>query len=194
MIVPEGFANVHFVFSVAGSPNEMGFGIGFEPDEAMSTEDIAREASLAFSATFFPTPTGLLTGWTYLGTRAAQTTFGEPALADYQTVIAGTQTLGGPPCNTAVLVKKVTGLGGRRHRGRLFMPPFNLEEDQISNAGQLGTTYMTSQVTKWGDVWDAWVAALLLPVLLHTDPATPATAITAFVPQSLAASQRRRMR
>src|SRR5678815_6034022 len=91
-------------------------------------------------------------------------------------------------------VYKRQGLGGRRHRGRLFMPPFNLEEDQISNAGQLGTTYMASQVTKWGDVWDAWVAALLLPVLLHTDTATTATAITAFVPQSLAASQRRRMR
>lgn len=194
MFIPEGFSNCRFVFSVDGAPDEMGFSIGFEGPTGADAEEVAFLANEDFVTEFLTPASKMLTGWHYLGTRVTRTFLGTPQQGDHPASITGTQTLGGPPCNAAVLVRKLTALGGRKHRGRMFVPPYNLEEDQITNAGLLGTTFMVSQTNSWTGVYNAFVTSGLSPMLFHTDPATPATPISVFSVQNLAATQRRRMR
>jgi hypothetical protein len=100
--------------------------------------------------------------------------------------------------NSAPLVQKQTALGGKRGRGRLFMPP--VTEGTVGNGGILSSGFISSTQASF----DAFVTQLgtsnLPPVLLHRyDPAlgqspmTP-TAITAMVLQSRVATQRNRLR
>lgn len=105
---------------------------------------------------------------------------GELRTAESTVALAGSNGLAPPPMNTAVLINKVTGIAGRKYRGRMFSPPF-VAEASVSEAGQLTGGIVTLQAQ-----WDAAYTGLttnanplleLQPVLLHGDgsPPTPVT-------------------
>lgn len=108
------------------------------------------------------------------------------------------------PQNSAVLIKKNTGLGGRRNRGRMFVPGL-AGEASVSNLGVV----VESTRLIWQGVADAFLAALeatnggIVPSqpmqVLHTpDPITgvaPApTPVSSLTVASTIATQRRRLR
>lgn len=99
------------------------------------------------------------------------------------------------PPSTSVLASKRTLLGGRKGKGRNFLPaPL---EGQVDNTGTLDGTFR-------GNYEDAWVACVEdvatqlgdtsapLGYLLHTD-STPPTEITAVTVAGVVATQRRRL-
>jgi hypothetical protein len=93
--------------------------------------------------------------------------------------------------NTAVLIKKSTGLGGRANRGRMYWP--GVDEDSVAPTGALDSGFVSGvQVLA-----DALIPALNVGpfigyVILHTDNSTP-TPITGFLVESTVATQRRRL-
>ena len=107
----------------------------------------------------------------------------------------------GPPPNVAVLVHKRTARGGRRGRGRMYIP-WALATTDITEAGIItGTT-----VSGWQTAVDAWAASLAAGagplVILHrsslpgtTKPtvAGPPNPVTSLTVDTLVATQRRRL-
>jgi hypothetical protein len=102
------------------------------------------------------------------------------------------------PQNSAHLIRKNTALGGRRNRGRMYLP--GVGESDVSNVGVLTTTRINNLNTAYAN----WLAAVKasIPVeemvILHSLPAgttTPLpTTVTSLVCQPVIATQRRRLR
>lgn len=122
--------------------------------------------------------------------------------------IEGTDTFGSSgtaskvPSNVALLVKKATNRGGRRGRGRMYVP-WIVDEAQCDDVGQLAGAYRTSlQAAFTNFLTDLAAAAPTGPnapmYLLHssggsTTPGAP-NEVTSLTVDSLVATQRRRLR
>jgi hypothetical protein len=143
---------------------------------------------------------GLSSLYTFIGTAV---TFGpqpgDGPSAEDPTVSAGTaSTSTNPPptSNVALLVKKLTALGGRRNRGRMYLPAGYVSETNIDQNGFMSEATRVGYQTKI----DAFLSALvtpapsLVPVVLHSDVALEPTVISSFAFQRQVATQRRRMR
>lgn len=194
MIIPVGFSNVRFIFAVSGVVDQMGFSLGILADDLVTPTEIADFCYDDFKGAFFDTTAQMFTSWTFVGTSCSKSQVAGPLIGEHLQPVVGTGTVGSPSVNTAVLVRKQTALGGRRHRGRMFVPPFNLPEDDIQVSGQLGLIYQAAQQTRWNAFFTALAADNLEPHLYHSHPDDLPTSITSFAVQSLAATQRRRMR
>lgn len=104
------------------------------------------------------------------------------------------------PQNCALLVKKQTGLGGRQHRGRMFMPGV-LSEGEVDAVGQISSASMTSltgDVVNFLSALESGVGEGPMPmVVLHnqtgTDTPLP-TPVTSLVVDPRISTQRRRLR
>lgn len=112
--------------------------------------------------------------------------------------IAGTASIATPPINTAAIIQKRTGVAGRQYRGRMFMPPMNVAEGDVSIAGIIGGASFTNLGTYSTAFYGGLVAQAMTPYLLHEAPlvgAPPApTIITSFAPTQLIGSYKKRIR
>jgi len=109
------------------------------------------------------------------------------------------------PQNCALLVDKLSAEGGRRGRGRLYVPGF-LEEGRVDNVGRLDENLFSDAVASFVALEANFVPANgidLDPVLLHSPspigtlngtPAGPPTPITSFRVQQTISTQRKRLR
>ena len=96
--------------------------------------------------------------------------------------------------NVAILWNKVTALGGRRNRGRAFIPPYAPGEGSVNELGVIVAGVVTATQALYDAAFVAAAGAGYDAVLFHqTAPFTP-TPITNFVMQPLVATQRRRLR
>jgi hypothetical protein len=194
MPTPPGFADVSIKFQQTGLTRAayITFGVDTsDPDPATTASNVINAINGAGSL-----KTIIDTTVTISGVRVSLGTDGAADLAlEVPTTIAGTNNLTGLPPNCAVLVHKGTARGGRRGRGRLFIPwcvtNSAVAETGIVNSTQLGTiqTAMT-----------AFLAALTtfsVPmVLLHNPGLTIAPApdpVTSLTAVSLISTQRRRL-
>jgi hypothetical protein len=102
-----------------------------------------------------------------------------------------------PPPNTSVLVRKITGLGGRRGRGRFYWPGFSVQGGSATAAG----TFSSADAGIIGGAVQDFLDELLNdvvsgpfpPMLLHSDALAP-TPITSVLCDTRFATQRRRLR
>lgn len=99
------------------------------------------------------------------------------------------------PPNCAVLVHKKTALGGRRYRGRLFLP-WCIGEGSVDESGVIGSSNVTA-MTAALEVWRAALASGTNPmVILHStgiSPVPTATPVTSLQADPLISTQRRRL-
>lgn len=111
--------------------------------------------------------------------------------------VAGTGSAARATPNVAYLVRKRSVLGGRRHRGRIFIP--GVHESNVDEGGNVISSY----VTILQGVVDGWIAdTKALPdveeaVILHAPGNTvvpPPTKIEAMQVQTKVGTQRRRLR
>lgn len=121
---------------------------------------------------------------------------GEP-LTGVSTTALGTGAVAGSstPPQVALLVTKFTSRGGRRGKGRMFIPwavvATSMQEDGIIPSGSL---------TPWQTALNNWLAALssasVAMALLHSEgessPGSP-NLVTSLVANALSATQRRRL-
>lgn len=126
---------------------------------------------------------------------------GEDIVGASPQLVACTGSFVSPPPNVAVLVHKTTARGGRRGRGRMYIP-WCLATASITEGGVV----LTADVTRIQNAviaWAAQVATLSGPVvLLHrpsgpevTPPTTPGppNVVTGWRVDPLIATQRRRL-
>jgi len=189
LVIPPGFAQAALRWSLAGDPEVMistvGLGVigtGQEESDALADDWITEFPAGSYSSS-----------WTFLGVRmSVGQDGGPPAIVESPRSVTGTASVATPPNNFAVLFTKQTAVGGRQGRGRMFLPPFNVDETHVDARGMLEDAYLASI----GPAVNTLMLART-PVLLHdsTSPGDHApTIVTAFIIQRQGATQRRRMR
>lgn len=92
---------------------------------------------------------------------------------------------------TCVLLKKITTLGGRKNRGRMYMPTCG--ETPVGFGGELTDAYVSSRQGAVSDFVDKLAIADLPMYILHSSALAP-TIVEAVVIESVVATQRHRLR
>jgi hypothetical protein len=188
MTIPAGFAQVNWFFVGSAMPNGAQVTLGLDVNPLLTPSDVALVAHNAVADNVMPIASQEVV---LIQTLAK---FGPDATGPSAT--AGTTVAGGASASTvspnvAILVKKVTNLGGRKNRGRFYWP--GGVDTQITQAGALDST----AVVNWANAMDALYADLVTgdcqPVLLHGDATSPTT-IEDFIVDGTVATQRRRLR
>ncbi len=113
------------------------------------------------------------------------------------TGIVGTGTGTLVPQNTAYIIRKTTASGGRRNRGRMYVP--GVLEGVVSEAGVLAGATITAlnasaATLKPGGAVHTAFGFLGDPVILHDSGSQTPTPITDLGAQLLVGTQRRRLR
>lgn len=192
LIIPVGFAQVSWLFSLTDDPEEMvttcGLNLGAETD----LEAVGLDLIQAFQAAF--PVTAILSAYSFNGVRlVAGNASGPPTIVEVPVVHQGTASSGGPlPQNCAFLVKKQSAEGGRTNRGRQYWPPFMIVESAVTATGTMSPTDTAIVQGRFNTVYNPneWV-------ILHDDTSPgdgEPTAITSFVLDRQIATQRRRLR
>jgi hypothetical protein len=201
VIIPVGEAQATFILNVAGYAKDMTWTLGIlgidgggplTPGEMADiiygavTEDAGTSPNLY-------EPTLMYTGWRFSGVSVSLMTETGPLIGQNLTPVVGTATGSTVPVNCAILGTKNTALGGRKYRGRCYLPPCYPGETDIGPTGDIGSIVLGIHQTGMDYALDAMTTLGCTPVLHHSD-GTPGTPITGITLESKIATQRRRMR
>lgn len=195
--IPAGFSECTFVFRCQGIDRDITWSLGFEDDDFGTTT--AEEQSLAmygyWSATGRPYAAAqMTTQWSFLGTSVVKMQEEGPLTGQTFVTIPGSKTGAPVPVNCAYLARKNTTLGGRRNRGRAYLPPLFGDETTVDQAGEITVATVNSINALILAAFVAMIAGGIHARLFHTEaPFTP-TPVTGMTVQSTLATQRRRMR
>jgi hypothetical protein len=195
MHIPVGFGTVSYIWIKDGDSEEMVTSFGFH---TLGDPPTVSDANLMFEAwstsSMQTTTTDSLT-LLRVEYGVAVTTDDELIVATSdEAIVNGAGTSDPAPINCALLVKKVTGLSGRKNRGRFYYP--DVFADVVSPAGVLSPAavidYQAAVLDWFGTL--AAVGVLDGAVLLHTDPLDTPTPVLQVIVQNKIATQRRRLR
>ena len=193
MVIPDGYAQINYLFTgdacpsgaqvtlgvdlegFAGTPSDLGTqAIGWVSDSLVMQGVSSRVTLSGVLVKYGPNETG----------PSAVTA------ADIDGGYSSSDEL----ANAALLIHKVTPLGGRAGRGRMYWPGAPLTE--ATSGGVLQGTYISGTQ----DNWDSFLAEInedvAAAVVLHGEggPISLPTPITEFVLDAQVATQRRRLR
>lgn len=192
-IIPPGYAECSMEFWLAGYLRPAVITQGFEINGSVgSGYNVADQFDLAFTNSFsalFDSNVTMRNAKAVIGQDGS-----DPIVQVSSAQTAGTSSRESTAPALALMVTKNTNLGGRKNRGRNYMP-WALADSDVAENGAINPTRLTS----WGTALDAYLDYILdaatdlleAPVLLHTDP-TPPTEITSFTPNPAIRTQRRR--
>lgn len=192
--IPVGFGMCQIRWIVSGSSRESVSTFGYDP-ATLDPDGNAFAIHGALTASGRPCVAGnMVVGWTYLGVRTLEMDDTGPISGQFDGNVIGSATGNPTPPNVAVLVRKATASGGRRNRGRMYLPPIYPGEENIGPNGTIAATQLGEVSTRWNAFRTAMTSAVLPIVLFHSEsPFTP-TPVTNFVVQAQVATQRRRLR
>lgn len=195
MFIPEGFGVARIVFSGPGKSTDkvttFGYDIGTSLNPAASASDI----DTILRSSDGPCRTAnMIVGCSYQGVSVTENRGLGPVSGFDGTSVSGTGTGSLAPPNVALLVRKFTTRGGRQGRGRMFLPPYFANEGDINSDGTVSDALANVQSSIWMTTLAALEEAEHDMVLLHADPELPPDPVISLVFQTLAATQRRRLR
>ncbi len=194
--VPAGFAEIIYRFTIAGDAEEMltSWGIGNELNQNW-TADHASQLADVYGTTMRTRQSGdCVFRGVYL--RAGPDNEGPQFTADRN--LPGTGTGVSLPPNNAALLQKRSNVGGRRNRGRNYIPGVPVAD--VNQAGVWGT----GKQAVWQTAASNWLAETAARafvsevVIFHTTaagvPGLPPTVVESITVPTKIATQRRRMR
>lgn len=196
--LPDGYGQIIHKIVLSGDPEPMYATIGFVADSV--GEDPAVIAA------------GVHTAWKTLVSSKFQTNYSTPSTEVRYKSSAGpdllvaeavsTQAGGGAgatlPQNCAYMVRKNTGLGGAKNKGRMYFP--GCVESVVNTLGQVDS----AEITSWNSALATYktsveaATGVLQLMLLHNitveNPVPFPTQITSLTLDAVIATQRRRLR
>lgn len=193
LVIPPGFAEIALFLSFENDPEPMVTTIG------MSTTDPLTVTDLEDLGTAFHTALDdeLVDEMTLIKVKSTEGNDGSPIITEANMALDFSNS--GAPLlpNTAVLVRKNTGVGGRSQRGRMYIPGYRAES--VFSYGVIDPTNVLSLQGAITDVFENFVglgAPWGVPVLLHTTdaPDTTPTELVSLTVEARLATQRRRLR
>lgn len=191
--IPPSFGELWFQFNVGGDPEPMYCALGVDlaagvvPNQGEA--DTMLSTGIAALNDIVNDDYGLGPGHVIYGNDG-----GDIRIDSSITQVAGARTGTPVPQNTAFLVRKLTGSGGRRNRGRMYIP--GVTNTDVTAIGGCTSGILTIAAATCTALQANLVALGTIDglVLFHeTAPFTP-TPITSLEIQPRVATQRRRMR
>lgn len=189
MIIPENFAQATFIWGGAALPTGAVTTLGILNDGEESEESVSESVNFLWGEHVVP---ALSDDIIHLSTKVKWGPNLTGAEYEFASNVAGTVTGQCSPPNVTLLVKKVTGMGGRKGRGRMYLP--GVSEASTDVAGVLDETYRGQVETDLADFKTDLAIINAFPVLLHTLEADSPNNITSFIVETSVATQRRRLR
>lgn len=193
LVIPPGYGQAVYRFALAGDSEEMLSTLGYAAIGSLATGQGAADQLFADFIVGFPSA-NIVAGYTFTGTRVLVGQAGGSPLVFESTAssIVGSNVGPALPPNCAYLVSKRTALGGRAHRGRMYLPPFLLGEDAVPVTGVMLEAQRSALQTRVNSAFGSGEKVILHDSL--TPGALPPTVITSFRVQPRLATQRRRLR
>jgi len=193
MIIPAGFAQLNFYFTMENTIRgaEVTWGVELL-DLGKDAQTIADNARVAWEESL------LLVQSSFIRLEKVRAKLGPNSTglaAESPSGVSGSVDSQPEAPNTAVLINKVTGVGGRRGRGRTYLP--GAPTNQVGYDGFVTEDYRDDVQAAVVLFMSKLEADDLGSVLLHAagETATPAPSnITSTSVSTLAATQRRRLR
>lgn len=201
IFVPEGEARALIRYRLTGDAEEMVITLGLRDEVAPPLtfpNTVAQSLLDAWMATMHPAAANLTSGWTLVGTTVYLEEAGGANVGEAIVNLVGTGAGTTLPPNCTYLVKKGTGSGGRRNRGRFYLPQVVLTEGDVSSAGFIDSADVAALQAQLDNFIPNLSSEGLVPVLFHypytgvAEP--PSTEITSFTLDAKIATQRRRLR
>lgn len=192
MTIPVDFAQVSLEYTGAGVPHGAFNVFGVEPDVTLAGDPVAIGAAVAQAVddASFDGVWTIDTTLSNINVKCGPDDTG--ASADTPTVFVGDSGDPAAPPNVSLLAKKVTLLGGREGRGRMYTP--SPPENIITAGGQLTGPGFTGLAPVFADFLTALETNLVPMVILHEDPLLAPSTVTALILSTTVATQRRRLR
>jgi hypothetical protein len=194
IIVPPGYSNARFVFTCDGVVEPMGFSLGMTSVTVGTPLALAEIARQTFKDLVWGFGDAVSNAYTFREVQVATESEGGPVIATAFDGDVGNITAFNPPANCCILLTKITALGGRRNRGRTYIPAGWLFENEVDASGRIQPAAAGAMETRMNN----WLAALTLedvqPVLFHSSAPTTPTPIIGYAASTLIGTQRRRIR
>lgn len=191
--IPAGFGACTVIVGVAGRTKPFTTSFGYNlPAGAEVDNTILLNTCLIGSDHPFD-HANMATAYTYLGISVRQQGDVAQYAFDFPQSITGTQSILPPSSNCSILVKKTSGIVGKKNRGRMYVPPFNVTEADIDPRGIVTPAERDAMQVFYSNMLDDLAAADLNMVILHHGAGAP-TPVTQLLVEGLLATQRRRMR
>lgn len=196
IIIPPGFALARLIWTQTGDAENMISTVGLRliggvTDPVAVAEEVRQDWIGAWPAAALSNQNVFQGVSVTMGSDGGDGPTGESIVP-----VAGTSSSQALPSNCALLVRKATSFGGRRNRGRMYLPSGYLAEGTVDQNGIINGAVLTSLQNQMNAFYSAITAEgnADLPVILHSSsPATP-TQINSFQVQQKIATQRRRLR
>lgn len=192
MIIPAGYAQANLLFTGGGAPRGAQVVIGVKVTAGVTDPlVIATGVYQSWATHILPVQSS---GIVLSGCKAKMGPNETGLDATYALLTGGGNIASTVPPQVAVLVTKHTAFGGRKGRGRMFVP--GVVEGDIDAGGNLGA----AQVADWQARMTAFRTAIIGLssvddlVLLHSGEGEVPTPITSLNVSSKVATQRRRLR
>lgn len=199
IIVPETGAVATLVFNLAGLARDITWSFGIKEGDVSSPSLAAAAIASCFIEGVGPSDLGPYTvdrvsnKWTFTRVEVSLMTATGPLVGSASALGTGEGTQPPPPPNISFLLTKNTVLGGRKNRGRAYLPPVFPGDAEVNELGQIAATQLGQMNDEFGNAYNALVAVSIQPVLYHSD-GSAGTDITSWTVGSLIATQRRRLR
>lgn len=192
--IPTGHVLMKFVFTLVGDAEEMICTLGAETTASSNTERATalNDAHDSWADNVLPLQSNFIQLVRVDGVFGDGS--GDIPISSTAAAITGGETGGTLPQNCSVLVQKLTALGGRRNKGRFYVP--GIDETDVDNAGSILTTPLAAWNTAVNNLQlglesDSFLDRL---VIFHSAaPLTP-TIVSDLRVDGRIATQRRRLR
>lgn len=199
LIIPEGFAQVTIPLLHVGQSREAVVTFGVESNPISPTSECDAIFAVWEQEIGPLIDEGVIQG-------PCRATFGTASgeglsVEGTDTFVAG-GTASKVPSNVALLVRKMTSRGGRRGRGRMYVP-WLLNDSEVDDVGNVTGTFVAAAQVAFNQFLEGLAAAApagpFAPMhILHSDggstsPGSP-NEVTSLVVDPLVATQRRRLR
>jgi hypothetical protein len=188
-IIPAGFAQVNLIFAGGPLPHEAEVTFGMSNNGGTAPLTIAGTIAGLWAAHLRPVTSDAITLDRIKVKRGPNDTGAE---ATYAVATSGTKAGAVTSPNVTYLVRKVTDLGGKRNRGRVYYPCPT--EAQTLEGGGLAVAAVNAMTTGWQDFLADLLSGGEQMAILHSSAPPAPTPVTAMFCESQVATQRRRLR
>lgn len=195
LVIPPGFAQGLLRWQQTSQTKEYLCTIGLDLDGNPAADDVASELRGAWSSSFAAST--LATDYAFLGATVYIGQDGGPPLVGESIIpVTGTSAGSRTTQNVAILVRKRTAFGGRRNRGRMYVPAGYLTEAGVGSDGTLDNTFRSTFQTNINAFLTTLPAVGVIAgaCILHSTGLVGPTAVTSLTVEAKVATQRKRLR
>lgn len=196
VFIGTGFGQVTFVLQCAGAPANVVWTHGFRDDGASPDAAVAAQQwANAFTAAGRPyAAANFGNHYTFVRVDATIGTSTGPIIGSFTVNTVGTLAGEEVPVNSAILMQKSTSRGGRRGRGRAYLPPAHVIEGNIGPSGTIAAVQLAAVEALYDAAYTVLDATAYPPYLLHSASEVAPDHVLSWTLSSKLATQRTRMR